>query len=90
MAKKITINELAIMIAKEFNNVHKEFNGVHKEFNDVYKEIQTFRKENEDQHKRIRGDIGNLEFIATELVRKEEFVSLLKRVERIEAQLKTQ
>jgi len=74
MAKKITIDSLAEIIAREFSNVHKE--------------IKEFREENESQHKQIRRDIGNLEFIATEMIRKEEFMALLKRVERLETRLK--
>jgi len=74
MAKKITIDSLAEIIAREFSNVHKE--------------IKEFREENESQYKQIRRDIGNLEFIATEMIRKEEFMALLKRVERLETRLK--
>lgn len=83
MPKRITLDDLAAMVGRGFKDVHQELIDFRKEFNQ-------FKKENKREHEQLRKAIGNLAFIATEMVRREEFISLLKRVERLETQLKGQ
>ena len=73
MPKKITLDDLAGMVKRGFDEQSKSFSE--------------FRKENQKEHKQIKSSVNNLEFIATEMVRRDEFLKLQRKVEILEAKL---
>lgn len=76
MPKKVTLDDLAMMVKKGFDETASKA-----EVKDLHQELSDFRKENQSEHKRMGRAIGNLEFIATEMVRRNEFLELKKEVE---------
>jgi len=70
----------------KFGNLEK---GVGKKIDDAVDTLAAITKrgfdENTKQHTQIRKDISNLEFIATEMVRRDEFLELKARLVKLEA-----
>ncbi len=71
-------------IAKEFRSNDKNFQDIHRRFDKIDKEFE----KNSQEHRQIRQDILALDFKITELVRRDEFMNLVKRVEKLEAMTK--
>jgi len=71
------INELAIMIQKEFKANAEE----HRQFTKNIEQLM-------EGQKQIRLDISGLQFIATEMVRREELNDVKQRLSVLEARLK--
>ncbi|MEK7183953.1 MAG: hypothetical protein AAB701_00290 [Patescibacteria group bacterium] len=69
MKKKITIDDLAIMIQNGFTQQAEE--------------MSRFRIENQQEHTKIRRDISHLNFITTEHVHRNEFLELKADVEQL-------
>lgn len=88
--KEITIDDLAMMVKRGFDDtaskddikeLKDEFSDLKDEFSDLKDEFSGLKKENQIEHEKIRRAIGNLEFIATEMVRRDEFLVLKQQVE---------
>lgn len=80
MAKEITLDDLAGMVKKGFDEMGEKFV-------ENKKEMETFRKENQKDHKEIKLRLSHLEFITTEMVRRDEFLELKRKVELLEAKI---
>ena len=70
------IESLATMTKRNFDNIDDKFAQLDKRFDKLEKGQQ-----------QIRRDVSNLEFIATEMVRRDEFLELKQRFTKIEAKL---
>lgn len=70
------IESLASMTKRSFDNIDAKFVQMDKRFDKLEKGQQ-----------QIKRDISNLEFIATEMVRRDEFLELKQRFTKIEAKL---
>jgi len=87
--KKITIDDLAIMVAKGFGGIDKKFGGIDKKFESVSKDIDGLRNditEVKESVKFARRDILN---IGDRFVPRFEFDNLLTRVGKIEQKIKS-
>ncbi len=73
MPQKMTLEKLAQMTQKGFI--------------DIGQRIDKHAAENKKEHQEIRRDISALMFISTEMVRRDEFLELKKRTEKVEAKL---
>lgn len=74
----VSYDDLAAMIQNGFLEMHQKFDGLKEEFGE-------FRAENAEEHKKMRSEIAHVVFMMTELVRRDEFNDLKKRVELLEA-----
>ncbi len=79
--KKVTIDDLAIMMAKSFERVDKRFDEVDKRFNEVDKRFEKV----DENIRNIRGDILNL---GDRFVSYHTFDSLANRVKILEEKKK--
>ncbi len=77
-------DHFAIIVAKGFSSVDKRFGEVDKRFNEMDKRFDKLEAQNTKEHAQIRKDISNLEFIATEMVRRDEFLELKARLVKLE------
>ena len=75
-----TFEPFAASIARGFQDIHKQFE---KNVCEHEKIIKMFEK-NTEEHAQIRRDILNLDFKVSELVRRDEFMKLVERVEKLE------
>ncbi|MCL5795725.1 MAG: hypothetical protein M1338_05235 [Patescibacteria group bacterium] len=80
MPKKVSLDDLARMVKQGFDEVGDNFKNQNSEF-------AKFRKENQKEHKEINLRLSHLEFIATEMVRRNEFLELRRKVELLESKL---
>lgn len=80
MAKEITLDDLAGMVKKGFDGVDKRFDQVDKRFDRL-------EQDNQKNHKEIKLRLSHLEFITTEMVRRDEFLELKRKVEMLEAKI---
>lgn len=87
MAKKVTLDDLAGMVKKGFDGVDEKFEGVNKKLDHHAEENKKEFSEVKKELKRVRVSISNLEFIATEMVRRYEFLELKRKVEMLEAKI---
>lgn len=74
MTKNITLDDLAGMIKGGFDEVDTKFARVEKKLT-----------EHDKRFDKIDKSISNLEFIATEMVRRNEFLELKRKVEILES-----
>jgi len=74
--KNITLDGLAVMVKKGFD-------GVDKRFDETGKQIESLRSD----VKFIKRSVSNLEFIASEMVRRDEFFELKREVEILKAKI---
>ncbi len=71
------------MVKRGFDGVDKRFDGVDKRFDGVDKRLDNHEK----RFIRIERSLSNLEFIATEMVRRDEFLALKQEVELLKSKL---
>jgi len=78
LGKKIEneVGTLAIMVKKEFDAVGERFKAMDQRFDRL-----------EKGQKQIRAGISHLEFIATEMVRRDELIEVKQRLSKIETKL---
>ncbi len=76
---KVTIDDLAVMIAHGFDEVHKKFDHVDKKFEAVHQEFETVHQEFEQVHTELHGINERLDDHTEEL---KEIRLVLRRVER--------
>jgi hypothetical protein len=73
MPQKMTLEKLAQMTQKGFI--------------DIGGRVDKLAAENKKEHQEIRRDISALMFLATEMVRRDEFLEYKKRLEKVETKL---
>lgn len=77
------IEDFALIVKKGFDGVDKRFDGVDKRFDGADKRLDNHEK----RFIRMERSLSNLEFIATEIVRRDEFLALKQEVELLKSKI---
>lgn len=75
--KKITMNDLAVMVKRGFDETGEKIKGVKNEVDEVKKEVKSFRETNTREHEAIMLRLDNVAY-------RFELVELQKRVDVLE------
>lgn len=82
--KKVTIENLAVMVKKGFDGVDKKFDGVDKKFDEAQKDRQSIRREMKEGFRHINARFDVIESDIKDFVSRDEFEDVLARLKLIE------
>jgi len=88
VAKKVTIDDLAIMVAKGFDNVHKEISEVKKDVGEVKGRFGKVEKDIVEVKENLAATRRDVLEIGDRFVPRYEFHDLLVRFDRLEQKVK--
>jgi len=88
LKKQMTIEDLAKMVKKGFDDTQEDINGVRKELKDTKQElkddVKNLRQETKDGFKRVNARLDIIEGDIRDFVNRDEFEDLLARVKLVE------